>query len=257
MKQRTVGSAPRQGVADGLEQRHEHQQDHHADIHDVLVMQVLSIVDGEASDAAGADRARHGGEADQADRRDRHHADQVGNRLVQVHAEDDAELAAAHGRGRLDLAGVHARQRHLNLPGEEGHRAEHQRNDGALDTDGRSHNEAGQRDQEDQQNHKGDRAEDVRDEIHNAVDDPVLGDAAGSRHRQQDTENRAEDEGQSPRDQEHLCRCQTAVRELVRICHHIRHDTRQPFSHARSPPLSHHGPADTRSRPCVFPLPRR
>ena len=220
-------------------------------------MQVLSVVDGEASDAAGADRTRHGGEADQADRRDRHHADQVRNRFVQIHTEDNAELAAAHGRGRLDLAGVHARQRHLNLPGEEGHRTEYQRNDRALDTDGRSHNEAGQRDQEDQQNYKGDRAEDVGDQVHDPIDDLVLCDASGSCHREQDAEDRSEDKGKSPCDQEHLARRQTAVREFIRICHHIRHDTRQPFSHARSPPLSHHGPADTRSRPCVFPLRRR
>ena len=53
MKQRMIGCAPCQGIADGLKQRYKHQQDNHTDIDDVLVMEILPVVDGKAADAAG------------------------------------------------------------------------------------------------------------------------------------------------------------------------------------------------------------
>ena len=51
------------------------------------------------------------------------------------------------------------------------------------------------------------------------------------------SEKGAEHESETARDQEHLPGRAAAVGELVGIRRHIRHDTRQPFSHARSPPL--------------------
>ena len=183
---------------------------------------VLAVVDGKAADAARADRAGHRRQADEADGRHRRHADQLRHGLMQIHAEDQPQRARAHAARGLDLALVHAGQRDLDLARIKRHRAEHQRQNRTLHADGRADHRARQRDEENQQDDKRNRAEHVDDDVHNLIDEQILAHAALARNHQQHAEEQADDKRDQPRLAEHLKRRRKAGEKTIPISVQIR-----------------------------------
>ena len=185
---------------------HDDQQHHHADVDDILMVLVLAVVDGKAADAARADRTGHRRQADEADGRHRRHANRAPARPRADTRKISPQRARTHAARGLDLALVHAGQRDLDLARVKRHRAEHQRQNRALHADGRADHRARQRDEENQQDDKRNRAEHVDDDVHNLIDEQILSHAALARDHQQHTEEQADDKRDQPGLAEHLKR---------------------------------------------------
>ncbi len=96
---------------------------------------------------------------------------------MQVYPEDDVFRGAAHRAGCFDLARIDVGQCGFHLSRIEWHAAEDERDDGTFDADGRTGNGAGQRDQEDQQDHERDRTEHVHNHIRDVIQAFIRADA--------------------------------------------------------------------------------
>ena len=134
----------------------------------------MAILNGEVAQAAGTDRAGHGGQTHQADGGDGGTPRNGGDALPQVHSEDDLQRAGTHGQDGFDEAMVDLVQRTLHLTGEEGHGAHDEGDDGAGDVDGGAHDGTGEGDDPGEQDDKGDGAEEVHELIQHLRDHFLL-----------------------------------------------------------------------------------
>ena len=165
------------------------------------------------------------------------HADELGNCLVQVHAEDETECAAAHASCRFDLTGMDVGESRFHLTGEEGNRTEDERDDRASYLDRRSDDGTGEGDEEDEQNEERDRTENIDEKIHDEEDHAVFLDAVLFCDGEDDTEHDAEDEGEDPRDEEHLQGGDATAPEFIAVIDHVGDEFFKNLHHARSPPI--------------------
>lgn len=77
--------------ADGLNDGDDQHDGDHRRPYDVHAVVVIAVGDGVIAEAARADVARHGGQADQIDQRDRRAPGDGRGALAQIDAQDDAD----------------------------------------------------------------------------------------------------------------------------------------------------------------------
>ena len=218
-------------AANELHNANDNDQDQHRDVGDVDHVAVVAVADGEIAQTACADNARHCGEVEQADGRDGRAACDRRDAFLEVDAEDDLKRRRAHGERRLDQTAVQLRERALDLPGEERHRAEHQRNDRAAHIQRRAHDDAGERHDPRQQDDERDGAEQADQLVDDLVDDFVFQNAARLCDREQHAERQTEHERDRTRPDHHE-QCVTDRRiEVRQLCHDVRNDVIQKLLH--------------------------
>ena len=84
------------GIANDLNHRDHQDQNHHCDIDDVHPVSLLSVNIGVVAQAAGAHRASHRCQPDQADKRDRRAAGDSRDAFLPIHMEDDFKIAVSN-----------------------------------------------------------------------------------------------------------------------------------------------------------------
>jgi endoglycosylceramidase len=119
-----------EGVADALEDLHQHHQDSGGQQHDVGLEALVAVADGQIAEAAAADDPRHGGVAHQGHGRDGHPGEDPGAGFRQQDVPDELPGARAARQAHIDGALLHLPQGHLHEPREERRSAHHQGHDG-------------------------------------------------------------------------------------------------------------------------------
>src|SRR5699024_1471453 len=92
------------GGADGLEQLHQHDQQHHGHQHDAGLVAVVAVGDGHFAQAAAADGARHGRIAQNGGQGGGHAGNKAGHTLGDHHLGDDLQGGGAHAIDGLGFA---------------------------------------------------------------------------------------------------------------------------------------------------------
>lgn len=142
---------------------HLHQGDQHDDggDHGVSLEPLVSVADGQISQATASQGTGHGAGANQADHGQGDAQDNAVHGFGQQHFPDDLHGAGAHALGGFDDAGVHFQQGGFDDPGNERGAGNGQGHDGGGGPDGAAHDDTGQGDDGHHQDDEGDGPEGV------------------------------------------------------------------------------------------------
>ena len=148
-----------------LERLHHQHQQHHTDDHDVGLVAVVAVGQGDLAQTAAADDAGHGGVAQNGGQCGGHAGDQAGQALRDHDLGDDLEGGSAHALGSFHHALVQLPQAGLHQTCHKGEGGDHQRNDGGLGAHRSAHDGAGKREYTDHQNQERHAAQNVDDNV--------------------------------------------------------------------------------------------
>src|SRR5476651_728182 len=147
-----------QPIPQNLHNLYQNHQGYHGDNHDVGFVAIVAKADGQVTNPAAADDTRHGGITDQADQGHRQATQQPRRRLRQQNRGDNPQRAGAEGLSRLNNAGIDFTQRPVDQTGVKSDRGYGQRHRRGNRTYSIAQQKLRQRQQNHQQDHKGNRA---------------------------------------------------------------------------------------------------
>src|SRR5699024_1133759 len=123
------GEPAHQQVTKALEHLHDHHQQNDRRPQEVVVEALIPLTDGQVTQSPTTDGPGHRRVVDEVDHGHQQTRDETREWLGKAHLAHDGELAGSHGVRGLDHLPVDVAQRGLRQAGEEGDRADAQRND--------------------------------------------------------------------------------------------------------------------------------
>lgn len=190
-------------VAAGLDEVDAYDEDDDRRQHDVGAEALVAVADGDVAEAAAADCAGHGRGADEVDDEDRNVVDDRRQGFGNEDLADDLEGRGSHGFSCFDEAEVDVADRRFDETAQEGNGHDGQRYAGRRRADGRAGDDAGQRNDGDHEDDKGNRADDVDDGAQYLIDKAVFQNMAPAGRDQRNAEGNTDDGGDDRRDGDH------------------------------------------------------
>ena len=190
-------------VADRLDDLDEDDAQHDGDDHDVDLVALVTVADGDVAQAAGAHAARHGGIAEERDEGDGRTANERRQALLEIDLRHKLPGVGAKRLTSLHQAAVDVGQALLHHARNKGDGAHRKRHDGAGNAQRGAGDQARERDDAHKQDDEGDGAQHVHDPAEHGVEDRLGMQAVLGRDHENDAQRHAHEVGKEHRDARH------------------------------------------------------
>ncbi len=146
------------------------------------------------------------------------------------------DRAVAHGKRRFYQTILCLRKGGFDLTGKKGNGTEYQRDNGPAHEDGGAHDCLGKRHQRSEQNNKRNGPEQIDQLVNDLEKHPVFQDSARAGDGNHNAQKHADEENVHTGPRQHLDCFKAGLQEVLKMIHHIGHQSVQKIMHFSAPP---------------------